>query len=198
MALPKIVANHLFPLGALPPAAPPPSPPPGGHGLAAPPAHSLNFTMYRQEQANWCWSAVAVSVSQFYSAASPWNSQCQLASQELGRTCCPAGNDPHCDVPWYLDRALTRTNNYNTFGSGAAPFAGVQTEVSSGRPLGVRIGWSGGGGHFVVLSGYSTTATNQYVTVEDPIFMQSTLTYAAFCTTYQGSGVWTHSFWTQP
>jgi hypothetical protein len=103
-----------------------------------------------------------------------------------------------CNVPWYLDRALQRTNNYDRIAAGAAAFNDVETEINSGRPLGVRIGWSGGGGHFVSITGYSSSAATDYVTVDDPIYGHSTLPYSTFCTNYQGSGSWTHSYWLQP
>jgi hypothetical protein len=197
MPLPLIVSNNLSPLGALPPAAPPP------HALAlggaGGGANPLAFTMFPQEQSNWCWSAVALSVSQFYNAASTWMSQCQVASSGLGVGCCPSGSNlGNCDVPWYLDRALTLTNNYNTNAAAPATVPQIQAEIAGVRPLGVRIGWSNGGGHFLCVTGWSTVAGVDYVTVEDPIYAQSTLPYSSFCSNYQGSGAWTHSYWTQP
>jgi len=202
MALPNIIAKSLFPVGGLAPLGPPPGlppsgPPPGGKA-AAPGGGGIPFTMYLQEQSNWCWSAVSVSVAQYYNPGTPWKSQCDLASAELGLTCCPAGSTPGCNVPWYLDQALTRTNNYKTYAAGAATTAQIQSELGLLRPLGVRIAWSGGGAHFVILSDYFSSASIDYVTVEDPIFAQSTLTYAAFCSAYQGSGSWSHSYWTHP
>jgi len=155
--------------------------------------------MHPQVQSNWCWSAVGTSVAQFFHSGTTWNSQCQLAAAELGATCCPDGTNPGtCNVPWYLDRTLTRTGNYNTYGSGAATVAQIQTEINGGRPLGVRIGWLGGGGHFLVVTGFSNSGAVDYVTVQDPIYATSTLTYSAFCSSYQSTGSWTHSYWTKP
>jgi hypothetical protein len=62
----------------------------------------------------------------------------------------------------------------------------------------VRIGWSTGGGHFLVVSGYATSAAGDVVTIEAPLFGQSTLDLATFQSAYQGSGTWTHSYWTGP
>src|SRR5262249_48545996 len=121
-----------------------------------------------------------------------------LASLELGKTCCPAGSNPACDVPWYLDRALQRVGHLNTWASGAVPMGTIQGEISGNRPLGARIAWNSGGGHFVVLSGYSTSPAGDFVTVEDPIWAQSTLPLSVFQSAYQGTGSWSHTYWTQP
>jgi hypothetical protein len=197
MALPAIISGHLLPQGALAPAAAAAGPPPGGAPTGGAGANMLPFTMHPQEQANWCWSAVGVSVAQFYIPATPWTSQCYLASQELGLTCCPTGmNNGACDVPWYLERSLTRVGHYNTIGFGSLGIGAIRAEIDAARPLGVRIQWSGTGGHFVVVSGYSVGAGGTFVTIEDPIYGQSTLTLSAFSTSYQGSGSWSHSYWT--
>ena len=198
MALPNIVSNNLRPLGALTPTGPISGPPPGGHATVLQQSNSLPFVMHQQLQSNWCWAAVATSVSLFYDALSPWNSQCDLASSELSLVCCPVGSNIACDIPYYLDRALAKTNNYNVYAGGAASLAQIQAEIDAGRALGVRIGWSGGGGHFVVISGYAVTAAGNLITIEDPINNQSTLSYAVFQTAYLGTGSWTHSYWTQP
>src|SRR5262249_49866891 len=62
----------------------------------------LHFTMQHQEQTQWCWSATATSVSQYYNAASTWT-QCSLVNAELGRTdCCSAPSSNDCNQPWTL------------------------------------------------------------------------------------------------
>ena len=197
MPLPTIVTSRLLPLGALAPVGAPtptPSPPIGGASVSA---SALSFTMHMQEQTNWCWSAVSVSVAQFYDPGTAWTSQCDLAGKELGASCCPAGTSPEtCNVPWYLDRALSRVGHYNTFGNGPATTSQIGTEIDASRPLGVRIAWNTGGGHFIVLSAYSWTPTSEQVTVEDPINGPSTLSLADLTTNYLSAGTWTHSYWT--
>jgi hypothetical protein len=55
-------------------------------------AANLGFSMQRQQQTQWCWSAVSTSTSLFYRPGSGW-SQCSLVNQELGQTGhCLAGN----------------------------------------------------------------------------------------------------------
>lgn len=160
---------------------------------------TLAFTMQTQTQTQWCWSAVSVSVDHFYNSSSTWT-QCSMANAELGQTtCCANGSSSACNKPWYLDRALTRVGRLGAFSNGVKSFADVTTEIGASHPLGVRIGWSGGGGHFVVISGWSsvTGTSQQFVEVRDPIYGSSTYSYATFQTAYQTSGSWTHSYTTR-
>ncbi|MGH7958723.1 MAG: papain-like cysteine protease family protein [Opitutaceae bacterium] len=144
------------------------------------------FTIQSQTQSNWCWAATSVSVSHFYWTGSSWT-QCQVASDELGRTdCCNSPVPSPCNVPWFLDRALTRTNNFVSI-TGQITFAQVQAEIDAGRPVGARVGWSGGGGHFMVIYGYRTVGTTRYFDIADPIYGNSSPTVATFSSSYQGA-----------
>ena len=156
----------------------------------------LSFTMEAQTQTNWCWAATATSVSHFYWLWSTWT-QCKVANGELGRSdCCSASVPSACNVPWYLDRALTRTKNFVSI-MGQATFQQVRDEIDAGRPVGARIGWSGGGGHFMVIYGYSVVAGVDYFDIDDPIYGKSHLTASDFASSYQGSGSWTHTYFTK-
>jgi hypothetical protein len=135
-------------------------------------------------------------VSHFYWFLSPWT-QCGVANGELGRgDCCNAPVPSACNVPWYLDRALTRTNNFVSI-TGAATFQQVRDEIDAGRPVGARIGWSGGGGHFMVIYGYSRVLGTTYFDIDDPIYGKSHPTVSDFSSNYQGSGTWTHTYYTK-
>jgi hypothetical protein len=158
----------------------------------------LAFNMEAQTQTNWCWAATAKSVSHFYWFFSPWT-QCKIVNAELGRSDCCNGTVPSpCNVPWYLDRALTRTNNYVSI-TGAVTFDQVRAEIDAGRPVGARIGWNGGGGHFMVIYGYSHVfITGQsYFDIDDPIYGKSHLRVSEFSSNYQSSGSWTHTYFTK-
>lgn len=213
MPLPQVIANHLSSVGPLPvappppgapaalaPAAPPPPPPPPAPPPGPPPlSNPLLFTMFHQEQFNWCWAAVALSVARYYNTTPIWGWQCQIASAGLGFVCSPAGqNANNCDVPWYLDQALGVTNNFKTSAPGAASIPQIQVEIDGGQPLGVRIGWSDGGGHFCCVTGYFYVAGAIWVHIEDPCYKQSSLPYSDFCSKYQSYGTWTDSYWTKP
>jgi hypothetical protein len=156
----------------------------------------LPFTMQAQTQSNWCWAATATSTSRYYSIFSPWT-QCKVASDELGLTCCTTPVPGACNVPWYLDKALTRTNNFVSIQGGTVSWSTVKSELAKGLVVGARIGWSGGGGHFMVLHGVSRIGATSYLHIDDPIYGKSVLTYQQFAANYQGSGSWTHTYFTK-
>ncbi|HEY4265526.1 MAG TPA: papain-like cysteine protease family protein [Micropepsaceae bacterium] len=158
---------------------------------------ALNFNMQAQTQTNWCWAATSTSVSHFYWSASTWT-QCSVASAELGRTdCCNASVPSACNVSWYLDRALTRTSNLQSMVTGTIGFDAILAELRAGRVVGARIGWSGGGGHFMCIYGCSRVIGTEYVDIDDPIYGKSHITLATFTSNYQGSGSWTHTYYTK-
>lgn len=161
---------------------------------------NLNLNMQTQQQSEWCWAAVSTSVALYYDAASPWT-QCKVVNAELGMTsCCTNGSSAGCNQPWYLDKALSRVSHFDHWRGGTATRDEIVAEVKAGRPLGVRIGWSGGGGHFVVIDGYDEDEQEKdanIVEVRDPIYGTSRLHYDDFVSHYQSSGSWTDSYWTK-
>jgi hypothetical protein len=157
----------------------------------------LPFNMQVQTQTNWCWAATANSVSHYFSRWSTW-AQCSIANAELGHNdCCQMPVPSDCNVPWYLDRALTRTNNFVSI-TGPATFQQVRDQINIGRPVGARIGWSGGGGHFMVIYGYSLIGGDEYFDIDDPIYGKSHIPVSEFSTSYQGTGTWTHTYYMKP
>jgi hypothetical protein len=169
-------------------------------GLAAvpmggqPPAKkSLGFTVQHQRQTQWCWAAVTSSVATYYKSPS-WT-QCRLANLQLGQSsCCAGGSTAECNRPWFLDKALDQVGNLSEFTTAPLTLPQIVAELDAGRPIGVRIGWGGGGGHFVAIGGYS----QDVVDVHDPWFGNSSIDYLAFRSRYQGNGRWTHSYRTTP
>jgi len=156
----------------------------------------LGLAMQSQLQSQWCWAACSTSISHFYDAGSSWT-QCTVVNAELTETnCCQNGSTAECNQPWYLDRALTRTGNFASSAAGAASMSTLRTQLSAGHPVGVRIGWAGGGGHFVMISGCLDDATGM-LEVRDPIYGTSEISIANFASSYQGSGSWTHTFYTR-
>lgn len=153
----------------------------------------LPFNMQMQTQSNWCWAATATSVSRYFWRWSTWT-QCRVANAELGRTdCCHNPVPSDCNVPWYLDRALTRTRNFVSI-TGPVGFEQVRDEINAGRPVGARIGWSGGGGHFMVIYGYSLIGGGEFFDIDDPIYGKSHIPVSEFSSSYQGTGSWTHTY----
>jgi hypothetical protein len=154
---------------------------------------ALAFNLQHQIETNWCWAAVTASVAAFFRNQG-W-SQCRLANDQFGQAnCCSSGSSSSCNTPWYLDRALTRVGNLGTYMTGAMLPGAIQVEIDSGRPIGARIAWAGGGGHFVAISGYFGST---FVHIEDPWFGPSTQAYTVFRSSYLGGGSWTHSYGTR-
>jgi len=166
-------------------------------------SHCLGYPRQDQQQTEWCWAGVSAAVAAFYDAATTWT-QCAIANAELGFTdCCGAGGSGACNVPWYLDRALTRVGHLVAMTIGTANFATVKGEINAGRPICCRIAWSGGGGHFVALTCWFSFARRrkpvlQWVRVSDPwsAYGTSVWRFSAFATAYQGTGSWTHTYTT--
>jgi hypothetical protein len=156
----------------------------------------LNFAMQAQQQTQWCWAAVSVSIAAYYDPGTSWT-QCQMAGAELNQaTCCENGSSSECNQPWYLDKALERAGALASMN--APPSSGVgeePDEIQAGRPVCVRIGWSGGGGHFVVIEGYRYDL--EQVAIDDPWHGASDVPVNTFRTAYQGSGSWTHTYRTK-
>lgn len=163
-------------------------------GGAPPVNKSLNFTVEHQRQTQWCWAAVTSSVAAYY-RRSNWP-QCRVVTVGLGQAaCCASGSSAECNKPWYLDKALDLVGSLGAFTSLPLPLQEVRSEIDAGRPIGVRIGWGGGGGHFVAIGGYSG---QDVVDVHDPWFGHSSVDLMTFRARYQGNGRWTHSYRTTP
>ena len=186
-----------------------------GIGATQSPAlvQKLKFTMECQKASQWCWAAVAVSVARFYSPASPWQ-QCTLAGQVLGRTCCGGSDecgrddDPSgCVRPYLVEHPLCVVGHLQEIHEApialpAAPSTPtIQGEVDAHRPLVCRVGWKGGGGHFVVLYGYDLGRAEPLVHVADPVNDKNgTSIYSLHEFTYayrNGDGTWTNAYTTR-
>ena len=170
-----------------------PSPTGGGTGSG----RALSFAMQAQLLNNWCWSAVSVSVAQFYGTLHL--NQCQVASLELGAACCPPNQaSAPCNVPWYLDRALQRVGHFDRMTWSSESYGNIQAEVARGAPLGARVAWLGGGAHFMVVGGWFVDANGaEFVDIHDPIYGTTTATFASFISGYRTPGdLWTHSYFT--
>lgn len=154
----------------------------------------LAFTVQHQQQTNWCWCAVAVSVANFYGANLM---QCTFANTYLSRTdCCTAtGASGPCNQQTGLGAAIRAAGHLASFSESRPSFDTVRGEIDGGRPVGVRIEWSGGGGHAVVVDGY--LAVDQFVGVEDPWSGASDVRLSTLHSSYLGTGSVTHTYLTR-
>jgi len=165
----------------------------GAGGAGGVCGNPLGFTMQQQQQTQWCWAAVSVSVNLYYHPASG-QTQCAVANTAMGQTtCCADGSTAQCNQPWFLDQALQIVANLNAVTGGKAAFTSGQTEINGCRPLCLRIGWNGGGGHFVAIYGFR----RKNISIGDPWYGNSVVAYSSFPSTYQGGGSWTDSYTTK-
>lgn len=72
----------------------------------------------------------------------------------------------------------------------------IREEVQRLNPLVARVGWKGGGGHFMLITGLHGQPENELVVISDPWYGVSYTSFKNFLTRYQGSGFLTDLFTT--
>ncbi|WP_169630176.1 papain-like cysteine protease family protein [Flavobacterium humi] len=152
--------------------------------------------MQFQSQSNWCWAANAASISVFYNGGSTVT-QCMVASFCLNRTDCCSTAASVCNVPYYLDRALKVVGSFKQVVNQPVGLPFIKAEIDGRCVIGARIGWQGGGGHFVTLFGYNDMTSNSFVYVADPIYGGSYCNLANFTSSYLNAGKWTDTYLTK-
>lgn len=168
-----------------------------------PGANILDVTIQPQSQSNWCWAAVAASVSDYYAkrGGPAAQSQCQLATTFLNAACCLDPMPPP-DTDWPGNKEFSLDLPLSTLGllagskvSSAASFPAIRQEVSAGRPIGCHISWSSGDGHFVCIIGVDEALKE--VVVRDPAGLLTEGSYPfSDAATFPG-GVWDETYFTQ-
>lgn len=167
----------------------------------------LRLEMQRQEQSNWCWSAVGASIGIFRGTGA-WT-QCRVATLAIpqfpGGTldlidCCVMAD--RCDIYGYLDVSLATTGTFDDLIAGRIDFDDLEAELLVGHPVCVRVAWHSGGAHFVVVCGcVADEQGGRYVDVVDPGSGSLTTQLfdgpAGFPAAYFGGGNWTHTYFTK-
>jgi Papain-like cysteine protease AvrRpt2 len=151
-----------------------------------------------QEKLNWCWAAVASTIAGYYFPTMPIN-QDAVAREVLGPPCSATGSG--CDVQADLGEVFDKLNaghgnpmRKNVLAR-ALTFQEVRDFIDAGVPICVRIEWLGGGGHFVIVTGYSVSDTGvNWVDVSDPFYGDSLLPFDFFSAQYRFVGHWTDSY----
>lgn len=190
------------------------SPPDGFDG--GPTRRSLpGLAMTGQEETNWCWSAVTQAVLGFLRGAAP--SQEAVASDHArhsgklytcapperkktaGRACADVACQASCNDAHILRVVLNEQGCFDSVISANSPptFQQIQTEIDAGRPVPCRIQWNVGGGHFIIVSGWTVGADGiERVHVLDPAsnegaksIVEQVMPHISFATAYEQSGV---------
>jgi hypothetical protein len=159
--------------------------------------------MQTQQQSNWCWAAVAVSLHNFLNPNKASWTQGSLATPVLveekeiksGVDC--TSTPGLCNIPAALNDALDQTGNLREYlGNTRLTYDSIKNWVNANLPLGLRIVWPGTGAHFIVIDGFvERTTGEQLVHVEDPITGASVWHYQELFVNYAGQGgVWTDTY----
>ena len=129
-------------------------------------------TLRPQQTNNWCWAAVTQMLAQHLGLSI---TQCALANHRFGKTNCCNDQTPGTPCP--------KTNDCNTPGWVDLDFAGAKSSESAtglswdnvksqiyctSRPMGYAYGTPGVVGHVVVIKGYVSVGTTNYVILNDP------------------------------
>ena len=162
-----------------------------------------SFQIETQEKLNWCWAAVAATLSQYFFPDSPI-SQCEIAREVLhpqGGDCCGAVSD--CDRSAELKDALSaagaltgQTIHTRKLAGKPITFGAIRKQIDSGHPVGVHIEWySEQRGHVVIISGYSLDRSGeQWLDIADPYYQDATVPYAQFVSAYLDAGEWRDTY----
>jgi Papain-like cysteine protease AvrRpt2 len=154
----------------------------------------LPYTTYFQRRSNWCWAAVAVSVTRFYDPRSTVT-QCEIANQVLGRDdCCIGGTGPErCNVQTTLSAGLASVGR--DFGREPADPDVARRLLAQQQPVGIFIRWSPTAGHFAALIGFTASPAGAEFVVADPKYGNRLVLEAELLGgQYRGSGAWTNLY----
>jgi hypothetical protein len=172
-------------------------------------ASLMGVDLQMQQQTNWCWAAVGTSTTLFFD---PKNllTQCSLAGGFLKQTpgfCCSEANagGPVCNQFSFLSQVLTSIDSLASFAQTTLPLQSIRAQINNAVPMAARIGWSGGGGHFVMITGVGPDDPRgdnfTFVEIEDPsqsYYGSHFVPYATLIQGYRGSGTWTHYYLLKP
>lgn len=118
-----------------------------------------------QETSQWCWAASGQMIMNYLGATKV--TQCDQANKRLGRTdCCNSPVPSACVQPGWpeMEKYGFAYTTYN----GALPWSSLVSEIDAGRPVAFAWGWTGGGGHMMVASGYLVSRAGNYVYMNNP------------------------------
>ena len=100
----------------------------------------------------WCWAAVSAATEKYFNPLTA-KTQCDIASAVKQDHCCP--RKEVCNTADSLELALNKIRRLRApVVEGPTPFNQIRNEIRDGFPVAARIAWDGGGGHFVVITGY--------------------------------------------
>ncbi|MBS1807981.1 MAG: hypothetical protein JST84_07300 [Acidobacteria bacterium] len=166
----------------------------------------MRFDLEKQKRGNWCWAAVTTSILSFFQADLEMT-QCEVVKEvfrltkgyETETDCCQHSRSKTCNRTYKLGDALDIMGLLSSRCNYPLTLDEIRGQINQGVPIGVRIGWRGGGGHFVVITAVGPQDprgdNHTWVRVADPKDpAASYITYQALKNRYKGEGKWTHSY----
>lgn len=152
--------------------------------------------MRTQEEGQWCWAAVALSLADFFNKPTPAE-QCVFVSAVLDAgafDCCELRKEPVCDRQFPLEIALEKALLQVHGPIEPVPFEQVLAELDAQRPVAIGID-IGGTGHFAVID--SCDPQTRLVEIQDPLHGSSEpLDFDSLRTSYRGIGPWVTTYLT--
>jgi len=159
----------------------------------------LSVPLYGQEVNNWCWAATCQMIMAYRGTSVP---QCYQASYTFYPSyaltlCC---YDPYKTSTYYCNNGATSSEMLNNLGrwgfyrsyySGALSFANLQVQIDANCPFDMNWGWASGGGHAMVVHGYSSCNNTVYVRDSWPPGSGASKVYTySYCVYVSGDHTW--------
>jgi ABC-type bacteriocin/lantibiotic exporter with double-glycine peptidase domain len=135
--------------------------------VASAQTYNLNVPLRVQEHSNWCWAGSSQMVLNFFGKTP---SQCSEVNYALGINYA-CGNstfnwNSNANQPNYTSAITSILNAWGVSAStvGVLSQSNSNSRINANRPYVLLWQWTGGGGHFVVVKGYS----GNYLYINDP------------------------------
>ncbi len=133
---------------------------------------TLNVPLLPQLTSMWCWAASAQMVMKYMGHDV---TQCKQANHALNRTdCCNSPIPNACVKGGWPEFPVWKFASQTTSWGIALTFSQLVAQIDANKPFCFSWGWQGGGGHMMVVRGYSSSiivfsgSGNQMVYINDP------------------------------
>lgn len=137
---------------------------------------ALNVPLVTQEHSQWCWAGSSKALLSFYNQ-NP--SQCQIVNWAYGLNyACGNTNfnwNSNANQPnsmygsgGSVQNILAHWGVPNTAYNYASSWNTVVNDINANRPFVIRYGWTNGGGHIMVGTGYEVYNGSNYIYIMNP------------------------------
>jgi len=160
----------------------------------------LNVLMQKQLMDQWCWAAVASSISFYFNSNNNGLYHGDIAGPLISPDCAgvnsnSAGSFSQCDIAKDLGLVLQKTKNYAWELSNALSMDQVADQLNGGYPICCQINWPGlAVAHYIIV--YGLDGTN--LLIGDPALNNFWADYTYLTTNYGNhGGIWGRTIGTQ-